>query len=186
MLKKNLIVAFMFTLSVSGVFAQSKFFTKTGQVNFFSKASLEDIEAKNKTVTAVVDSKTGAVQFAIQMKGFEFEKQLMQQHFNENYVESDKFPKAEFKGTIVNNNEISYDKEGSYPAKVKGKLTIHGVTQDIETSGTVKVDGEFLKLESGFNILLSDYDIKIPSVVKEKISNSIKINVDSKLEKLKG
>ena len=151
MLKKNLIVAFMFTLSASGVFAQSKFFTKTGQVNFFSKASLEDIEAKNKTVTAVVDSKTGAVQFAIQMKGFEFEKQLMQQHFNENYVESDKFPKAEFKGTIVNNNEINYDKEGSYPAKVKGKLTIHGVTQDIETSGTVKVDGEFLKLESGFN-----------------------------------
>jgi polyisoprenoid-binding protein YceI len=186
MLKKNLIVALMFTLSTSGVFAQSKFFTKTGQVNFFSKASLEDIEAKNKTVTAVLDSKSGAMQFAIQMKGFEFEKQLMQQHFNENYVESDKFPKAEFKGTIVNNSDINYDKEGTYPAKVKGKLTIHGVTQDIETNGTVKVDGENLKLESAFNILLSDYDIKIPSVVKEKISNSIKINVDTKLEKLKG
>jgi hypothetical protein len=186
MLKKNLIVALMFTLSASGVFAQSKFFTKTGQVNFFSKASLEDIEAKNKTVTAVLDSKSGAMQFAIQMKGFEFEKQLMQQHFNENYVESDKFPKAEFKGTIVNNSDINYDKEGTYPAKVKGKLTIHGVTQDIETNGTVKVDGENLKLESAFNILLSDYDIKIPSVVKEKISNSIKINVDTKLEKLKG
>jgi polyisoprenoid-binding protein YceI len=186
MLKKNLIVALMFTLSTSGVFAQSKFFTKTGQVNFFSKASLEDIEAKNKTVTAVLDSKSGAMQFAIQMKGFEFEKQLMQQHFNENYVESDKFPKAEFKGTIVNNSDINYDKEGTYPAKVKGKLTIHGVTQDIETNGTVKIDGENLKLESAFNILLSDYDIKIPSVVKEKISNSIKINVDTKLEKLKG
>ncbi|MFL5774215.1 MAG: YceI family protein [Flavisolibacter sp.] len=186
MLKKNLIVALMFTLSASGVFAQSKFFTKTGQVNFFSKASLEDIEAKNKTVTAVLDSKSGAMQFAIQMKGFEFEKQLMQQHFNENYVESDKFPKAEFKGTIVNNSDINYDKEGTYPAKVKGKLTIHGVTQDIETNGTVKIDGENLKLESAFNILLSDYDIKIPSVVKEKISNSIKINVDTKLEKLKG
>jgi polyisoprenoid-binding protein YceI len=186
MLKKNLIVALMFTLSAPCVFAQSKFFTKTGQVNFFSKASLEDIEAKNKTVTAVLDSKSGAMQFAIQMKGFEFEKQLMQQHFNENYVESDKFPKAEFKGTIVNNSDINYDKEGTYPAKVKGKLTIHGVTQDIETNGTVKVDGENLKLESAFNILLSDYDIKIPSVVKEKISNSIKINVDTKLEKLKG
>jgi polyisoprenoid-binding protein YceI len=110
----------------------------------------------------------------------------MQEHFNENYVESDKFPKSEFKGTITNNSEINYTKEGSYPAKVKGKLTIHGVTKDIETTGTIKVDGENLKAESSFDILLSDYNVKIPAVVKEKISNSIKITIDTKLEKLKG
>ena len=186
MLKKNLIVAVALLMSATFTFGQDKFFTKTGQINFFSKASMEDIEAKNKTVVAVVDSKTGAIQFAVQMKGFEFEKQLMQQHFNENYVESDKFPKAEFKGSIANNGDINYSKEGTYTAKVKGKLTLHGITRDVETTGTVKVDGENLKLESNFNLLLSDYEIKIPSVVKEKISNSIQVTVDSKLEKLKG
>jgi len=141
MLKKNLILFVTLVLTVSVSFGQGKFYTKTGKVSFISKAPLEEIEGKNKTVTAVVDSKTGAMQFAIQMKGFEFEKQLMQQHFNENYVESDKYPKAEFKGTISNNSTINYSKDGNYPAKVKGKLTIHGVTKDVETTGTFKING---------------------------------------------
>jgi polyisoprenoid-binding protein YceI len=110
----------------------------------------------------------------------------MQEHFNENYVESDKFPRGEFKGTIVNNSDINYTKEGSYNARVKGKLTIHGVTRDIETTGTIKVDNGKLDLNSAFNILLSDYNIRIPSVVKEKLSNSIRVSVDCKLEPLKG
>ena len=123
MLKKNAITLLVLVLSASISFAQSKFYTKTGKISFYSKAPLEEIEGKNKTVTAVLDSKSGALQFAVQMKGFEFEKQLMQQHFNENYVESDKYPKAEFKGTVTNNSEINYSKDGSYTAKVKGKLT---------------------------------------------------------------
>ena len=163
-MKKNLILALILLLSTV-TFAQDRFYTKTGKINFFSKASLEDIEAKNKTVTAVIDSKTGAIQFSVQMKGFEFEKQLMQQHFNENYVESDKFPKGEFKGTITNNSDIKYTTDGTYTAKVKGKLTIHGVTKDVETTGTIKVAGGKLDATSAFNILLSDYDIKIPAVV---------------------
>ena len=135
MLKMKMSVAFLLTFLSISSFAQDKYFTKTGKIDFFSKASLEDIEAKNKTVTAVLDSKTGAVQFAVQMKGFEFEKQLMQQHFNENYVESDKFPRSEFKGSVTNNSAINYKKDGTYPARVKGKMTIHGVTNDVETTG---------------------------------------------------
>jgi hypothetical protein len=185
-MSKKMFIAILFLGSLSTSFAQEKFFTKTGSINFFSKTSMENIEAKNKTVIAVLDSKTGALQFAVQMKGFEFEKELMQQHFNENYVESDKFPKADFKGTILNNSEVNYGKEGTYPVKVKGKMTIHGVTKEVETVGTVKVDGEKVKTEAEFNLLLSDYDVKIPSVVKEKISNAIKITVDTKLDKLKG
>ena len=185
MTKKNLILSFVMMLTASISFAQDKFFTKTGKIDFFSSAPLEDIEAKNKTVTAVIDSKSGAMQFSVQMKGFEFEKKLMQQHFNENYVESDKFPKGEFKGSIINNSEVNYTKDGSYSAKVKGKLTIHGITKDVETTGTVKVDGGKLDIASTFNILLSDYEIKIPAIVKDKISNSIKITVDCKLEPLK-
>jgi polyisoprenoid-binding protein YceI len=185
MLKKNLILFVTLVLTVSVSFGQGKFYTKTGKISFISKAPLEEIEGKNKTVTAVVDSKTGAMQFAIQMKGFEFEKQLMQQHFNENYVESDKYPKAEFKGTISNNSTINYSKDGNYPAKVKGKLTIHGVTKDVETTGTLKINGGKIDANSTFNVLISDYNIKIPAVVKDKVSNTIKITVDCDLEPLK-
>ena len=185
MLKKNLILFVTLVLTVSVSFGQGKFYTKTGKVSFISKAPLEEIEGKNKTVTAVVDSKTGAMQFAVQRKGFEFEKQLMQQHFNENYVESDKYPKAEFKGTISNNLTINYSKDGIYPAKVKGKLTIHGVTKDVETTGTLKINGGKIDANSTFNVLISDYNIKIPAVVKDKVSNTIKINVDCDLEPLK-
>lgn len=186
MLKKNLIVFVVLALSASVSFAQDKFYTKTGKISFYSKAPLEEIEGKNKTVTAVIDSKSGAMQFAVQMKGFEFQKQLMQQHFNENYVESDKYPKAEFKGSIINNSEINYTKDGTYTAKVKGKLTIHGVTRDVETIGTLKVNSGKIDANSTFNVLISDYNIKIPSIVKDKVSNSIKITVDCDLEPLKG
>ena len=184
MFKKSLTMAILILIvAIAG--AQDKYFTKTGKINFYSKAPLEDIEGKNKTVTAVIDSKSGAVQFAVQMKGFEFEKQLMQQHFNENYVESNKFPKGEFRGNITNNSEINYSKDGTYNAKVKGKMTIHGVTKDVESTGTVKVDGGKLDVNSNFNVLISDYNIKIPAVVKDKVSNTIRIEVDCKLDPFK-
>jgi len=185
MWKKNLILALTFMVTALMSFSQEKFYTKTGKINFYSKAPLEDIEAKNKTVTAVIDSKSGAIQFQVQMKGFEFEKETMQRHFNDTYVESDKYPKAEFKGTITNNSEINYTKDGSYTAKVKGKLTLHGVTKDVATTGTIKVNGGKVDANSTFNILLSDYKISIPAVVKDKVSNNVKIAVSCLLEPLK-
>ena len=98
-MKKQLVIIIITLFSASLANAQDKFFTKSGQVIFSSKTSLENIEAHNKSATCVLDTKTGNLQFAVLMKGFEFEKALMQEHFNENYVESHKFPKAEFKGT---------------------------------------------------------------------------------------
>jgi len=186
MLKKNVIIVFALILSAFASFSQDRFYTKTGKISFYSKAPLEEIEGKNKTVTAVLDSKSGALQFAVQMKGFEFEKQLMQQHFNENYVESDKYPKAEFKGKITNNSDVNYLKDGTYTAKVKGQLTIRGVTKDVETTGTLKINGGKINASSTFNVLLSDYNIKVPAIVKDKVSKSIKIVVDCNLEPLKG
>lgn len=184
-MKIRTLAAALLLLSL-GASAQDKYFTKTGRIEFFSKATMEDIEAKNKTVAAILDTKSGALQFSVLMKGFEFEKALMQEHFNENYVESDKYPKAEFKGSIVNNDAVNYAKDGSYPVKVKGRMTIHGVTRDVETNGSVKVNGGKIDASSAFNILLSDYKVKIPNIVKDKISNSIRITVDCKLEPLKG
>ena len=186
MLKKNFILTLIFIVIASVSFAQDKYFTRTGKINFYSKAPMEDIEGKNKTVTAVIDTKSGALQFSVQMKGFEFHKQLMQQHFNENYIESDKFPKAEFKGKITNNSEINYTKDGEYTAKVKGKMTIHGITKDVETTGTIKIDGGKIDASSSFNVLVSDYKIKIPAIVKDKVSNNINVTVDCNLEPLKG
>lgn len=167
------------------IFGQEKFFTKNGSIVFDSKAPLENIEAHNKSVTTVLDTKTGNMQFAVLMKGFEFEKALMQEHFNENYVESHKFPKAEFKGQITNNSEIDYSKDGTYTAKVKGKLTIKGQTRDVETTGNVVVRGGKLLTTAVFSILLSDYNVEIPKIVKDNISNSVKITVDCALEPLK-
>jgi polyisoprenoid-binding protein YceI len=118
------------------------------------------------------------------MKGFEFEQALMQEHFNENFVESDKFPKAEFKGIILNNPDIDYSKPGSHKVKVKGTLSLHGVTKPIEAEGNLKVNDDNIKAESTFHILLSDYGVKRPAIVKDKISNTIRIIVDAKLEPL--
>lgn len=185
MLKKNLIVVATCLLIAGFTHAQGRYFTKTGRIEFSSKAPLEDIDAVNKSVTAVLDAKSGALQFSVLMKGFEFDKALMQEHFNENYIESDKYPKADFKGTITNNSDIDYSKPGTYTANVNGKLTIRGVTKDVQTTGTIKVEGENLATTSAFNILLSDYNIKIPAVVKDKINNNVKISVNTKLEPLK-
>ena len=170
-------------IAASGVFAQDKFFTKTGKISFYSKATMENIEAHNRSVTAVLDSKTGNIQFSALVKGFEFEKALMQQHFNENYLESTKYPKAEFKGQIVNNADVNYAKDGTYNVKVKGQLTMHGETKDVETTGTITVKGDKLQAESDFNVQLADYKIKNDKL--NNISNTIRVSVNCSMEPLK-
>ena len=184
MLKRNWLIAALVIAGLTSQ-AQDKYFTKTGKIEFYSKAPMEDIEAKNKTAAAILDIQTGALQFSVLMRGFEFPKALMQEHFNENYVESHKFPKAEFKGTVTNNSNINYKTDGTYPVQVSGQLTIHGITKDVKTTGTIKVDGGKIDANSIFTVLVSDYKIKIPAVVKDKISNTIKIMVDCRLELLK-
>jgi len=182
-MKKAIVFVLALVFAVSGVFAQDKFFTKTGKISFYSKATLENIEAHNRSVTAVLDAKTGAIQFSALVKGFEFEKALMQQHFNENYLESTKYPKADFKGQIVNNGDVNYTKDGTYNVKVKGKLTIHGETKDVETDGTITVKGDKLQAESDFNVQIADYKIKNDKL--NNISNTIRVSVNCLLEPLK-
>lgn len=164
-------------------FSQGKFFTRTGQISFSSKGVLETIKAQNKTVTCVLDAQTGQIQFSVMMRGFEFKKALMQEHFNENYVESDKYPTAEFKGQI-SSPLPDLSKDGNYPVKVKGKMTIHGVTQELTSDGKLTVQQGKMKAEAAFNILLSDYRIRIPSIVKNNLSNTVNIAVDCSLQPL--
>lgn len=181
-MKKSFMLA-LGLVATLGLLAQDRFFTKTGKVSFYSKATLENIEAHNRSVTCVLDTKTGNVQFSVPVKGFEFEKALMQEHFNENYMESTKYPRAEFKGQIVNNSDVDYAKDGTYNVKVKGKLTIHGQTKDVETDGKVTVRGGKVQAESDFNVQLADYKIKNDKL--NNISNTIRVTVNCTLEPLK-
>lgn len=176
----------LFLLSLAAIApAQDLRFTKTGKVYFDCTGGVEKIEATNKSVVCALDTKSGAVQFSLLMKGFEFEKALMMEHFNENYVESDLHPKSEFSGKITNNAEINYAKDGTYTAKVTGKLKIHGVTRDISTTGKVLVQNGKITVQAEFSIVLEDYKVAIPALVKDKIAKNARILVDCFLESKK-
>jgi polyisoprenoid-binding protein YceI len=183
---KNLIIAM--AISVTGILsaeAQTKYFTREGTVQFLSKAPMEEIEAVNKKATSVLDTETGQMEFSVLMKAFEFEKALMQEHFNENYVESSKFPKAVFKGKIDNASEVNWNTDGTYPVKVSGQMTLHGVTKDVTADGTMKVENGKLIGMSTFLLPLKDYNIEIPKVVKDKVSEQVKVTVNVNYEALK-
>jgi polyisoprenoid-binding protein YceI len=164
-----------------------KYFTKNAQINFdaTSSSSPERIEGINRSGTCVIDTKTGNMQFAVLMKAFAFEKALMEEHFNENYVESNKFPKAEFKGEIKDNDDINYAKDGTYTVKVKGKLTMHGESEDVDTEAKLIIQNGKISANADFNVKLSDYKISIPGLVADKVSKSAKIKVSCLLEPLK-
>lgn len=179
-MKKILIAAAV--LIATQAFA-AKYITKDGHVSFYSKTKLENIEAENKTVISALETTTGKLQFSLTMKNFKFEKALMEEHFNENYVESDKFPKASFSGTIDNNKDVNYEKDGTYKVTVSGNLTIHGVAKAISVPGTITVAGGKVNAKSTFKILLSDYGVKIEKGYVNNISNELEIKVDMNYNK---
>jgi len=165
--------------------SSQKYFTKNGQVSFYSDTPLEKIEAFNKSSNCVLDLATGKLEFAVLIKGFQFEKALMQEHFNENYLESNKFPKATFKGQIDNYSKIDVTKNGKSTVKVSGDLTLHGVTKKLNTDAVVEIKAGKIDADATFNILVADYNISIPSLVKDQIAKSVKVKVDATLEVLK-
>jgi hypothetical protein len=176
-MKKTILIALAFFL-VNSSFSQKRYFTKTGNVSFRAGTAVEDIDGFNKSTTCIFDAITGDLQLAILIKGFEFKSALMMEHFNENYMESDKFPKSTFKGKISNIEKVNFSKDGSYPVNVKGVLELHGVKKEVETTGLLKVTGETVVSTAEFEILLQDYDITIPSLVKDKIAKIAKIKVN--------
>jgi len=169
-----LILFLAFSLSAS---AQNRYFTKTGHIDFFSHTAVEDIKGVNDQVTSFLDILTGDMVFSVLCRSFQFAKPLMQEHFNENYMESEKFPKASFEGKIADLKTIDFSKPGKYPIKVTGKLTIHGVTKDIEATGNFTIDKDKINGESVFPVNPEDYGIKIPGVVKQNIAESMKVTV---------
>jgi polyisoprenoid-binding protein YceI len=175
---KKMMIAAVLICSSTTLFAQ-KYMTRTGKASFFSSTPLENIEAFNNEVAGVIDTKTGDVAFQVPIKSFKFEKALMKEHFNENYMESDKYPKAEFKGKIADAGSVNFSKDGTYNVKTNGKLTIHGVTKDVSLPGTVTVKGNTVTVNSKFSVKTADYNISIPKLVEGKIAKQIEVTVNS-------
>jgi polyisoprenoid-binding protein YceI len=184
-MKSFLIITGFLLAGIAGD-AQDKFYTKAGHIQFNATAanSPEKIIGENHASVCVLDTKTGALQFSVPMSGFEFEKALMQEHFNENYVETKLFPKAEFRGSITNNAAVQYAKDGTYKVKVKGNLVMHGVTKEVIADGEIIVKGGKISAKAGFSVTLLDYNIKIPTVVADKVGTQARIVVDCALEPL--
>lgn len=180
-MKKLMLVAVM-VCGLTTAYAQ-KYMTRTGKVTFFSSTPLENIEAFNNETAAVLDAATGDFVFQAPIKSFRFEKALMQEHFNENYMESSKYPKAEYKGKISDLGNVNFTKNGTYNVTTKGKLTIHGVTNDVTLPGTVVVKDKTITINSDFKVVPQDYEIKIPGLVENKIAKEIEVTVNSILEK---
>ena len=183
MKKLNVILSIIFITAVSA-FAQTKYFSLNGNISFYSSAPLEEIEAHNTSANSVLDAATGQIEFAVLMKAFGFEKALMEEHFNENYVESDKYPKSTFKGKIENISAVDFTKDGTYPVKVSGKFTLHGVTRDIAAPGTIEVKNGEVKAKSEFKIVIADYGIEIPKLVADKVAREVKVTVDVPYQEL--
>lgn len=178
-LMKKLLIVFALTLISVWAFGQKKYITRTGHVSFFSDAPLEDITADNHQVTAILKT-TGEVAYKVPIKSFEFTKALMQEHFNENYMESDKFPEATFSGTIQDVSKVDFTKSGTYKTTVKGKLTIHGVTKEVSVPGEVIVDIANGKVtnKTTFNVALKDYGIKNDKANQIADTIAITVNVE--------
>jgi len=176
-MKIKAFIVFVTVLITSVSFGQ-KYVTKNGSIKFFSDAPLEKIEAINNQVNAALNTETGDLVIKVLMKSFIFEKALMQEHFNENYVESDKYPNATFLGKVINTSEVNFQKSGHYKATVEGNLTIHGVTKTVKEKGTLTISDGKIMAVSVFPVLLSDYEIKIPGAIAGKISESIEITVE--------
>lgn len=159
------------------------FSSQNAKIAFYSSTPIEDIRAASTKANTVFISKTREIAFQIPIKSFEFERKLMQTHFNENYMESDKYPFAKFKGVV--DPSIDLTKDGVYNVTAKGILSIHGVDKPRTISGKLSIKNGNIIIESAFNVACANHSIKIPTVVFTKIAEIIQVKVDAILTPLK-
>ncbi len=177
-------ITVIFFVLANTAFAQ-KYITKNGKISFYSDAPAEKIEALNNQVNTALDVTTGELVFKVLIKSFEFKNALMQEHFNEDYMESNDFPTSTFKGKVTNINEINFTKNGKYKTQVEGELMIHGVTKKTEQTGSFDIVDGKITATAKFNVALKDYNIKIPSTVVSNIAEIIEITVNVTMEAVK-
>ncbi len=156
--------------------AQSqKYTTEKTFVSFFSDAAIEDITAENTKTVGAFNAATGDIAFSVPIKEYEFEKSLMKEHFNEKYMDTEKFPKSTFQGKV---NGYDPNATGIQNVTSKGKLTIHGQTQEVEIPGTIEKQGDKLIMKSKFIVKLEDYKIAIPQLLWQNIAEQVEVTAD--------
>ena len=174
-MKKIVLVS---ALALSSLMFSQKMITRSGEIKFDATVpgALDEVIGNNNTVSSLFDKATGDILLQAMVKSFKFKSPLMEEHFNENYMESDKLPKANFKGKVLN-----YDsKSGSYD--VEGDLTIHGVTNKVKTKMTLANEGNKLVISGAFTVKLSDYKLEVPALAKKTLAETAKINLKLALE----
>jgi polyisoprenoid-binding protein YceI len=155
--------------------AQAKYYAEQSSITFFSDGDIEDIKANNTSVTSIFDVTKKEIAFLLKVKDFEFDKKLMQVHFNEKYMEAEKYPKSTFIGSVTGYN---LEREGVQHVTASGKLSIHGVTRDVKIPGTIEKKGRNLMLRSKFMIKLSDYKISIPQIIWKNVAEEVEVDLD--------
>jgi polyisoprenoid-binding protein YceI len=175
-MKKSIL--FIFGIFVINSLFSQRYYTKTGNITFDASSSIVEVIGINKGVISIFDITTGQFEFSSNIKEYHFKQSLMEDHFNENYMDSEKYPKSTFKGFITNISSVNFSKDGNYPVNVKGILEIHNVKKNIETSGTFSINGGVVTTNSEFKVSLKDYNIEVPGVVVDAISDVANIKVN--------
>ena len=171
-IKRNAFVFFLFlSLSSTG----QKFITENSKVVFFSGAAIEDITAENAKAMSIFDTGSGDIAFSIPIREFKFAKSLMQEHFNEKYMDTEKFPKSTFQGKITGYVSST---SGTQVVRAQGKLTIHGITKDVDIPGTVEFVANKIMLKSNFMVKLDDYSVSRPKLLWQNIAEEVKVSID--------
>jgi polyisoprenoid-binding protein YceI len=181
-MKYNVLLICTLFFVTARLHAQNKYITRTGTVSFFSSTSAENIDATNNEAFSLVDISKGEVAFQVLITGFKFKKALMEEHFNENYMESTKFPKAVFQGTITDLSKVNFKNNGTYTVNVTGDLTMHGVTNKVTIPATITIQGGKLSATSKFDVHLDDYKIKVPSLVSKQVAEAVAVSVNCAYE----
>lgn len=174
---KNIFLFIVFTLISCSLQAQQILVCNNATASFFSSTIVEDIEGKSAAAGSVIDAKTGNIIFKVRNTSFQFKKKLMQEHFNENYMESDKYPVSEFKGTIKDPINLTVD--GAYKATIEGNLNVHGVTKAYKTLADLTVSKGALTAKAVFKVKIADHGIEIPTLVFKNIAEYVEVRVQA-------
>lgn len=177
-MKKTLFtLSFLLVLGLSTLMGQGKYSTKTGTVKFMAESALNDAKAENHQARVIYDAATQDLAVSLLIKSFEFERALMQQHFNAD-MESEEFPKATFSGKVTSTTKIDLGKDGTHAITVSGELMIHGVKKQITANGTMVVAGGKPRIQGKFTINCTDYGVK----PRSGVSKTVEITVDATLD----
>lgn len=176
-MKILLCILIALSMGIGPLKAQHVMISRHATISFFSSAPIEDISAETNKAVSAINTQNGSIYFKVPIRSFQFPKSLMQEHFNTNYLESDKYPFAEFTGNVINYETATLEKDGTYSVIVEGKLTLHGVTKSYREKGILEVGDGKIIATSTFKIRLADHKIEIPTIVFKNIAEVVEVKL---------